>query len=46
MKNYWIIGDIHGEIRLLDSLLEQILTYDPAEIVFLGDYIDRGPHQV
>ncbi len=44
MKNYWIIGDIHGEIRLLDRLLEQILTYDPTEIIFLGDYIDRGPH--
>lgn len=43
MKNYWIIGDIHGEIRLLDKLLELILSYDPAEIVFLGDYIDRGP---
>lgn len=44
MKNYWIIGDIHGEIRLLDRLLEQILSYGPEEIVFLGDYIDRGPH--
>jgi len=44
MKNYWIIGDIHGEIRLLDRLLEQILTYEPTQIVFLGDYIDRGPH--
>jgi serine/threonine protein phosphatase 1 len=44
MNNYWIIGDIHGEIRLLDSLLEQILTYEPTELVFLGDYIDRGPH--
>jgi serine/threonine protein phosphatase 1 len=44
MKNYWIVGDIHGEIRLLDRLLEQILTYEPTEIVFLGDYIDRGPH--
>ena len=44
MKNFWIIGDIHGEIRLLNSLLEQVLSYDPAEIVFLGDYIDRGPH--
>jgi serine/threonine protein phosphatase 1 len=43
MKNYWIIGDIHGEIRLLDRLLEQILSYKPTEIVFLGDYIDRGP---
>ena len=44
MKNYWIIGDIHGEIRLLNRLLDQIMAYDPTELVFLGDYIDRGPH--
>lgn len=44
MKNYWVIGDIHGEVRLLDSLLEQILAYHPDQLVFLGDYIDRGPH--
>jgi len=44
MKNYWIIGDIHGEINLLDRLLEQILNYNPSELVFIGDYIDRGPH--
>ncbi|MEN8156371.1 MAG: metallophosphoesterase family protein [Bacteroidota bacterium] len=44
MKNYWIIGDIHGEIGLLDRLLEQIHRFDPDLIVFLGDYIDRGPH--
>jgi serine/threonine protein phosphatase 1 len=44
MKNYWIIGDIHGEIKLLDRLLEQIVSYHPDQLVFLGDYIDRGPH--
>lgn len=44
MKNYWIIGDIHGEVRLLDSLLEQIISYHPDQLIFLGDYIDRGPH--
>ena len=44
MKNYWIIGDIHGEIGLLDRLLKQIDRFDPDLIVFLGDYIDRGPH--
>ena len=44
MKNYWFIGDIHGEIGLLDRLLEAVLEYDPQEITFLGDYIDRGPH--
>ena len=39
------IGDIHGNIDALDDLLKQIepdLT--PSDtVVFLGDYIDRGP---
>ena len=44
MKNYWYIGDIHGEIALLDKLLEEILKQDPQQITFVGDYIDRGPY--
>ncbi len=44
MKNYWYIGDIHGEIGLLDSLLAAILKHDPDQIIFVGDYIDRGPN--
>ncbi|MDF1573685.1 MAG: metallophosphoesterase family protein [Bacteroidales bacterium] len=44
MKNYWYIGDIHGEIGLLESLLAAICKYKPHQLVFLGDYIDRGPH--
>lgn len=44
MKNYWIIGDIHGEIALLDGLLAAILSNKPEHITFLGDYIDRGPY--
>ena len=44
MKNYWFIGDIHGEISLLEKLLSAILKHDPREIIFVGDYIDRGPH--
>jgi predicted phosphodiesterase len=44
MKNYWIIGDIHGEIVLLDQLLESIDRFKPDLIVFVGDFIDRGPH--
>jgi len=43
MKNYWIIGDIHGELTLLDQLLENINRFDPELIIFVGDYIDRGP---
>ncbi len=44
MTNYWFIGDIHGEIRLLDQLLENVLKFNPKQIVFVGDFIDRGPH--
>jgi serine/threonine protein phosphatase 1 len=44
----YAIGDIHGRADLLQRLLSQIeedLHVDdgPAEIVFLGDYVDRGP---
>ncbi len=44
MKNYWFIGDIHGELRLLERLLENVLKFEPDHILFVGDYIDRGPH--
>jgi serine/threonine protein phosphatase 1 len=44
MKNYWIIGDIHGELVLLDRLIEHISRFKPELIIFVGDYIDRGPH--
>lgn len=47
-----IIGDIHGHARSLERLLER-LGYQPVDgvwqqegrrVLFLGDYIDRGPH--
>ncbi len=44
MKNYWFIGDIHGESRLLERLLDHIQRFRPDLLVFVGDYIDRGPH--
>jgi serine/threonine protein phosphatase 1 len=45
----YAIGDIHGHLAQLDKLHEAIsvdlLTMPPEEvhIVYLGDYIDRGP---
>src|SRR5205085_9807728 len=37
------IGDIHGCLRALDTLLEQV-DPQPADLrVTLGDYVDRGP---
>jgi len=46
MRHY-AIGDIHGSIDHLKGLLEQVdldsSKYENSRIVFLGDYIDRGP---
>ncbi len=40
----YAIGDIHGCLDKVLRLLE-VLRYDPAadRLIFLGDYIDRGP---
>jgi len=38
------IGDIHGDIVALQTVLMRIPAIDDQDtIVFLGDYIDRGP---
>lgn len=37
----WLIGDIHGCLRELNALLAKLPQGDP--LIFLGDYIDRGP---
>lgn len=38
------IGDIHGCSTLLDELLEVIRPTPEDRLVFLGDYVDRGPN--
>lgn len=39
------VGDIHGMHRLLMRVFEEVVPQLPPEtrLVFLGDYIDRGP---
>lgn len=45
----WAIGDVHGRLDLLEPLVEAILSdarHSPTgrrTVVFLGDYVDRGP---
>lgn len=39
----FVIGDIHGCVDELDRLLEAIAPAADDTVVFLGDYIDRGP---
>lgn len=49
-QRIYAVGDIHGRLDLLDQLLDMIsrddAEQDPVErrtLIFLGDYIDRGP---
>jgi calcineurin-like phosphoesterase family protein len=38
------IGDIHGDLAALKTLFDRLPTFaDGDTVVFLGDYIDRGP---
>ncbi len=43
MASVWVIGDIHGEITKLDTLLNALPRGEDDYTIFLGDYIDRGP---
>lgn len=43
-----VVGDIHGDICSLWQILktEDFFDDEQKHIVFLGDYIDNGPHQL
>ena len=44
MPDIYAIGDIHGCLFALEALLEKLpLKWGEDYLVFLGDYIDRGP---
>ena len=44
----FVVADIHGRLDLLEDALAAIEAYPAAvlgrAVVFLGDYVDRGPH--
>lgn len=39
----WVIPDIHGCAKTLKALVEQLQPSKEDLLIFLGDYIDRGP---
>lgn len=41
MKPIFAVGDVHGEITLLDELLEN-WDKEQERLLFVGDLIDRG----
>src|SRR5258708_32931501 len=43
MSVMYAVGDIHGMYNLLQEMMDKIYQREPGIIIFLGDYIDRGP---
>jgi serine/threonine protein phosphatase 1 len=39
-----VVGDIHGHLRALDALLRAARLGPGDQLVFLGDYVNGGPH--
>jgi serine/threonine protein phosphatase 1 len=39
----YAVGDIHGELEKLEELLQTLPLHEGDRLVFLGDYVDRGP---
>ncbi|MBF0342683.1 MAG: serine/threonine protein phosphatase [Nitrospirae bacterium] len=48
MKRQIAIGDIHGCYSLMVDLIEGVIRFDPNtdQLIFIGDYIDRGENNM
>ncbi|MBV1929491.1 MAG: metallophosphoesterase, partial [Gammaproteobacteria bacterium] len=42
MGRQFAIGDIHGEAKALKALISSLNLRKGDELIFLGDYVDRG----
>jgi serine/threonine protein phosphatase 1 len=47
MNKIFVVGDIHGCFDKLYALMDKIpIDYARDQLIFIGDYIDRGPSSV
>ncbi|MHC1591391.1 MAG: metallophosphoesterase [Candidatus Helarchaeales archaeon] len=46
VRRVLIIGDTHGDFKVSKHVLDKYLDVKDLKIVFLGDYVDRGPFQI
>jgi Diadenosine tetraphosphatase and related serine/threonine protein phosphatases len=44
--NVMIVGDIHGNLKALEFLLQIRQELKCSDLIFLGDYVDRGKNSV
>ena len=44
MQKIFVVGDIHGCFEKLIALMDKLpIDYNQDKLIFIGDYIDRGP---
>jgi serine/threonine protein phosphatase 1 len=44
MQKIFVVGDIHGCFEKLRALMDKIpINFKQDQLIFIGDYIDRGP---
>lgn len=41
-----VLSDIHGNIPALESVLEDILQWQPDDVIVNGDVVNRGPYSL
>lgn len=41
-----VVGDLHGDFEAVKSIINMWGEMNVDTLVFLGDYVDRGPHQL
>ncbi len=41
-----IVGDLHGDLRSAVEAIRRAEKFDVNAVLFLGDYVDRGPKQI
>ncbi len=39
----WVIGDVHGYVNTLKTVLQKLKLTTIDRVIFLGDLVDRGP---
>uniref|UniRef100_A0A6B2L7R6 Serine/threonine-protein phosphatase n=1 Tax=Arcella intermedia TaxID=1963864 RepID=A0A6B2L7R6_9EUKA len=46
----YVLGDLHGSYKDLEYFSQNLWTigidFTPSKYIFLGDYVDRGPHSL
>lgn len=42
--SHFVVGDVHGCFHTLVKLINQLPMESGDKLIFVGDYIDRGPH--